>query len=112
MYGDCAYEREEALPVSQICSRTTVSVSLSTTRLVMKLAPTVEVVCEGVKAPLQYRITSEVLPTPCEPRTTILASSADDMAAGWPAVEQAARRAGTVGGWRMAKAGGKEVVLT
>lgn len=66
------------------------SVSLSTTRLVMKLAPTVEVVCEGVKAPLQYRITSEVLPTPCEPRTTILASSADDMAA----VEQSRRKEG------------------
>lgn len=41
------------IPVSHICNRTTVSVSLSTTRLVIKLAPTVEVICEGLKAPLQ-----------------------------------------------------------
>lgn len=47
----------------------------------MKLAPTVEVSWEGWNAPLQYRMTSEVLPTPCEPRTTILASRADDMLA-------------------------------
>lgn len=67
--------------MSQICSRTTVSVSLSTTRLVMKLAPTVEVSWEGWNAPLQYRMTREVLPTPCEPSTTILASRADDMVA-------------------------------
>jgi hypothetical protein len=40
-------------PVSQICKRTTVSVSVSTTRLVRKLAPTVEVICEGTKAPWQ-----------------------------------------------------------
>lgn len=56
-----------------------VSVSESTTRLVRKLAPTVDVICEGLKAPLQYRMTREVLPTPWAPRTTILASR-DDMA--------------------------------
>ena len=69
--------RERDVPVSQICSRTTVSVSESTTRFVMKLAPTVDVTCDGLKAPLQYRITSDVLPTPWEPRMTILASSED-----------------------------------
>lgn len=52
------------IPVSHICSRTTVSVSVSTTRLVMKEAPTVEVICEGLKAPLQNLVTSDVLPTP------------------------------------------------
>lgn len=67
--------------MSQIWSRTTVSVSLSTTRLVMKLAPTVDVSWDGWKAPLQYRMTSDVLPTPCEPSTTILASRADDIVA-------------------------------
>ena len=36
-------EKEKNLPVSQICKRTSVSVSVSTTRLVMKEAPTVEV---------------------------------------------------------------------
>lgn len=41
------------LPVSQICKRTSVSVSVSTTRFVMKEAPTVEVTWEGLKAPLQ-----------------------------------------------------------
>lgn len=46
----------------------------------MKLAPTVEVSWEGWKAPLQYRMTRDVLPTPWEPSTTILASRADDMA--------------------------------
>lgn len=51
------------------------SVSLSTTRFVMKLAPTVLVVWAGLKAPLQYLVTSDVLPTPWAPRTTILASS-------------------------------------
>lgn len=54
------------------------SVSLSTTRLAMKLAPTVDVICDGSKEPLQYRCTSDVLPTPWEPSTTIFASS-DDM---------------------------------
>jgi hypothetical protein len=65
----------EDLPVSQICKRTVVSVSLSTTRLVKKLAPTVEVVVSGLHAPLQYRMTRDVLPTPWAPSTTILASS-------------------------------------
>lgn len=55
-----------------------VSVSVSTTRLVKKLAPTVDVICEGLNAPLQYRMTRDVLPTPWAPRTTILASR-DDM---------------------------------
>jgi len=41
------------LPVSHICNRTTVSVSLSTTRLVRKLAPTVDVIWDGLKDPLQ-----------------------------------------------------------
>jgi len=63
--------------VSHICNRTTVSVSVSTTRFVRKEAPTVEVICDGLKAPLQYRVTREVLPTPWEPRTTILASRED-----------------------------------
>jgi len=67
--------------VSQICRRTTVSVSESTTRLVRKLAPTVEVIWAGLKAPLQYRVTSDVFPTPWEPRMTILASS-DDIVSG------------------------------
>jgi hypothetical protein len=59
-----------------------VSVSLSVTRFVVKLAPTVDVVCDGLKAPLQKRVTSEVFPTPCEPRTTIFASR-EDMLEGW-----------------------------
>lgn len=46
-------ERDLNLPVSHICNRTTVSVSLSTTRFVRKLAPTVEVTWAGSKAPLQ-----------------------------------------------------------
>jgi hypothetical protein len=43
----------------------------------MKLAPTVETVWAGLNAPLQYRVTSDVFPTPWEPSTTILASSED-----------------------------------
>ena len=53
------------------------SESESMTRLVMKLAPTVDVTLAGLKAPLQYRMTREVLPTPWAPRTTILASRED-----------------------------------
>ena len=68
---------EENVPVSQICRRTTVSESESTTRLVMKLAPTVEVIEAGLKAPLQYLMTRLVFPTPWAPRTTILASRDD-----------------------------------
>lgn len=67
------------IPVSQICNRTTVSVSVSITRLVIMLAPTVEVIWAGLKAPLQKRVTRDVLPTPWEPRTTILASREDDI---------------------------------
>lgn len=55
------------------------SESLSTTRLVKKLAPTVDVIWAGLKEPLQYRITRDVLPTFWAPRTTILASREDDM---------------------------------
>ena len=55
------------------------SESLSTTRLVRKLAPTVDVTCAGLKEPLQYRITRDVLPTFWAPRTTILASREDDI---------------------------------
>ena len=58
------------------------SVSLSTTRLAMKLAPTVDVICDGLKDPLQYLCTSDVLPTPCEPSTTIFASSDDIVLSG------------------------------
>ena len=43
----------ENSPVSQICKRTMVSVSESTTRFVRKLAPTVDVIWDGLKAPLQ-----------------------------------------------------------
>lgn len=47
-------ERKRSWPaVSHICRRTWVSVSESTTRFVMKEAPTVLVICEGSKAPLQ-----------------------------------------------------------
>lgn len=67
------------IPVSQICNRTTVSVSVSITRFVIMLAPTVEVIWAGLKAPLQKRVTRDVLPTPWEPRTTILASREDDI---------------------------------
>lgn len=70
---------ERNVPVSHICRRTRVSVSVSTTLFVMNDAPTVEVVLAGSKAPLQYRVTREVLPTPWEPRMTILASRADDI---------------------------------
>jgi hypothetical protein len=49
-------------------------VSMSTTRLVRNDAPTVEVVDGGAKVFLMYRCTRDVLPTPCDPRTTILAS--------------------------------------
>ena len=65
------------VPVSQICRRTVVSVSPSTTRLVRKLAPTVDVIWAGLKEPLQYRWTRLVLPTPCAPSTTIFASRED-----------------------------------
>jgi hypothetical protein len=50
--------------------------------LVKKLAPTVDVIWAGLKEPLQYRITRDVLPTFWAPRTTILASREDDMVAG------------------------------
>ena len=101
-YGHTAYgiwqtHRKRSCPaVSHICNRTTVSLSSSTTRFVKKLAPTVLVVLAGVnwfltyrctklqhKAPIRYeqtvkyqrtRQTDLVLPTPCDPRTTILAS--------------------------------------
>lgn len=43
------------------------------------LAPTVEVIWAGLKAPLQKRVTRDVLPTPWEPRTTIFASREDDI---------------------------------
>lgn len=46
-------KEEEDVPVSHICNRTVVSVSLSTTRLVRKLAPTVLVIWLGSNAPLQ-----------------------------------------------------------
>lgn len=49
----CEGEGGGRVPVSQIWRRTTVSVSVSTTRLVMKLAPTVDVTWSGLKAPLQ-----------------------------------------------------------
>lgn len=68
--------------MSQICRRTTVSESESTTRFARKLAPTVEVIFAGSKAPLQYLMTRDVLPTPWAPRTTILASSDDMMRGG------------------------------
>jgi hypothetical protein len=60
--------------VSHICSLTNVSLSSSTTRLVMKLAPTVLVVLAGVNWFLIYRYKRLVFPTPCAPNTTILAS--------------------------------------
>lgn len=59
--------------VSHICSLTTVELSISTTRFVRKEAPIVECI-EGAKAFFTYRWTRQVLPTPCEPSTTILAS--------------------------------------
>jgi hypothetical protein len=52
----------------------TLSLSGSTTRLVTKDAPTVLVVLAGENAFFTKRWTSEVLPTPWEPRTTIFAS--------------------------------------
>ncbi|KAJ3552452.1 hypothetical protein NPX13_g11108 [Xylaria arbuscula] len=45
------------------------------------LAPTVETVSAGLKAPLQNRVTREVFPTPWDPSTTILASSEDMVSA-------------------------------
>lgn len=85
-----------ALPVSQICRRTVVSESPSTTRLVMKEAPTVDVIWEGLKLPLQKRSTRLVLPTPWEPRTTILASR-EDMVGSATSTRERANRCGR---WR------------
>ena len=79
--GGWGYKKKKKnnIPVSHICNRTTVSVSVSITRLVIMLAPTVEVIWAGLKAPLQKRVTRDVLPTPWEPRTTIFASREDDI---------------------------------
>jgi hypothetical protein len=86
-----------------------VSVSESTTRLVRKVAPTVDVICAGLKAPLQYRMTSDVFPTPWAPRTTILASREDiflvvEVVGGGEEGAGAfwrGRRSHGLGGWRM-----------
>lgn len=71
--------RPRNIPVSHICSLTVVLVSMSLTIFVMKLAPTVDAVCAGLNEPLQYLMTSDVLPTPAAPSTTILASRADEL---------------------------------
>jgi len=60
--------------VSHSCSLTTVSLSISITFFAKKFAPTVDVVLAGVNWFLIYLSNRLVLPTPCAPRTTILAS--------------------------------------
>lgn len=102
-------QNDEGLPVSHICKRTTVSESESTTRFVRKLAPTVDVTFDGSNWPLQKRVTSDVLPTPWEPTTTILASSediVDDVEGGGTVVGVEAKNEAVGEGDRRPKKGG------
>lgn len=52
--------------VSHNCSRTVVPLSTSKTFLTRNDAPTVEAVAGGLKVPLTYRWSREVLPTPID----------------------------------------------
>ena len=100
--------------MSQICKRTVVEVSGSVTRFVTKDAPIVDggAVEESGRCGLMKRDTSEVLPTPCAPRTTIFASRE---LGGWEVVmvllEEGVKKGGVEGDTLVVEHVGNQLVV-